>query len=144
MWLVSRSGDLGMIWLCISALLLFWPATRIVGGICVATLLATTCLGEFLLKQIFRRPRPYVTYGPVKLTIPMPSGFSFPSGHTASAMAAARVLATLGPWMAAAAYFYAVLMGLSRIYLKAHYVTDVVAGGAMGFICGGIIRKILL
>ena len=142
MRLVSRSGDWGLAWLFACLILLIWPQNRRVIELCLITLLFTTVLGEGILKHIFRRPRPFVTHGPVHLTIPIPSGFSFPSGHTASSIACARILAMLNPWAAWIAFAYAGLMGWSRVYLKAHYVTDVVAGGVIGLICAEAVRWI--
>jgi undecaprenyl-diphosphatase len=78
------------------------------------------------------------------MTIPAPASFSFPSGHTASSMACARILALLGPWAALPAYAYALLMGCSRVYLRVHYVSDVVAGGLVGLLCGEITRRYIL
>ncbi len=141
MRLISRSGDLGIVWLFVCSVLLFWPEYRRIAQICIAALFFTTLLGEGLLKHIFRRPRPFVTHGPVKLTIPIPTSFSFPSGHTASSIAAARVLSLAGPWIAWAAFFYAGLIAFSRVYLKAHYVTDVVAGGLVGLACAEIVLR---
>ena len=140
MWLVSRSGDWGKIWLAICLFLLYWPQNRRTSEVCMITLLFTTVLGEGVLKRIFRRPRPYVTHGPATLTIPEPNGFSFPSGHTASSVACARILAPLNPWLAAAVYAYAGLMAVSRVYLKVHYVTDVVAGSVIGIICAKLVK----
>ncbi|HCP14265.1 MAG TPA: phosphatase PAP2 family protein [Peptococcaceae bacterium] len=133
---VSRSGNGGAFWLLISAVLLLFESTRQTGGQCIWALLVTTAIGEGLLKHIFRRPRPFVTHGPIHLVIPMPTGFSFPSGHMASSVAAALILSQMGPVPALLATFYATLMGISRIYLKAHYLTDVVVGAVVGFFCG--------
>ena len=132
---ISRSGDWGMIWLCVCVAGMCWPRYRRTVELCMIALLFATVLGEGILKRIFRRQRPYVTHGPVKLTIPTPSSFSFPSGHMASSIACARILSLINPWIAVLAYGYAFLMGLSRVYLKAHYVTDVVAGGLIGLVC---------
>ena len=59
---------------------------------------------------------------------------SFPSGHTTSAFAAAVALGYMRPdwrrWLLAGA----VLIGLSRVLVGAHYPSDVVAGAALGSI----------
>ena len=121
-------------------MLRFWPQNRRVSELCMITLLFTTVLGEGVLKRVFRRPRPFITHGPANLAIPVPNGFSFPSGHTASSMACARILAPIHPLVAVTVYCYAGLMAVSRIYLKVHYVTDVVAGGVIGIVCAEVIR----
>jgi len=86
--------------------------------------------------------------GPVKAAIGRPrppgsliatSGASFPSGHAvASAVTAVGlvlVLAAPGPtrwrWEVRAVAF-ATIMALSRVYLRAHWLSDVVAGGLVG------------
>jgi membrane-associated phospholipid phosphatase len=69
---------------------------------------------------------------------------SFPSGHTSAAFAAATVLSTelsrLHPskrrWFMAAGYGAATLVGLSRMYVNAHWASDVVAGAALGTLSG--------
>lgn len=84
------------------------------------------------LKALYERPRP-------DLPLVETSGFSFPSGHAvvgaAIALSLVVVLVPAGPprrnlKMAAGAF--AVLMGLSRVYLRAHWLSDVVAGVALG------------
>ena len=69
---------------------------------------------------------------------------SFPSGHTSAAFAAATVLSTelsrLHPskrrWLMAGSYGAATLVGLSRMYVNAHWASDVVAGAALGTLSG--------
>lgn len=60
------------------------------------------------------------------------SNASFPSGHSGSAFALAAVLArrwrrTAVPWFA-----LATLVAFSRMYLNRHWLSDVVAGAAIG------------
>lgn len=66
-------------------------------------------------------------------------GSSFPSGHTAGAFAAATVFAKEyrnKPWVKVLAYGSASLIGASRITENKHWVSDVLAGAALGFFSG--------
>jgi len=84
------------------------------------------------LKLLYRRARPVLVDPLVML-----HSFSFPSGHTAGAtlfygvLAAYLVYLTRRPWqrvaVTAAAVALVVLVGLSRVYLGAHYASDVLA-----------------
>jgi undecaprenyl-diphosphatase len=87
-----------------------------------------------VLKGLYDRARP-----PGSLVAT--SGASFPSGHAIAASvtvaAAVIVLVPAGrrvPWGVAAALF-SILMGLSRAYLGAHWLSDAVAGILLGISC---------
>jgi len=90
-----------------------------------------------LLKAWFDRPRPDL--GSV---VALPSSASFPSGHAtagvASLGAAAVLVAERLPSRRARAWLWSVVVvagvavGLSRIALNVHYVTDVLAGWCLG------------
>jgi undecaprenyl-diphosphatase len=57
---------------------------------------------------------------------------SFPSGHTATSVAAAIAFSVLFPryrWVFAG---FAVLIGISRVVIDAHYLSDVLGGAAVG------------
>ena len=69
-------------------------------------------------------------------------GASFPSGHAVatSVTAVAAVIALVPPgrrraWWGVAAVTFSVLMGLSRAYLAAHWLSDAVAGVLLGTSC---------
>jgi undecaprenyl-diphosphatase len=89
-----------------------------------------------LVKEIIHRPRPL---SELVLTL---TTYSFPSGHAAAAtlfygFLATYVIVRLRAWrwrvlVATIAFFVVVLVGLSRIYLRAHYLSDVLAGMAEG------------
>ncbi len=93
-----------------------------------------------LLKILFARPRPTVVS---EMMVNMPPDFSFPSAHTAqtaSFFVAAGLVATRGlpPKTGAAVWLCCGLLiscvGVSRIYLQVHYISDVVAGAILGVV----------
>ena len=63
---------------------------------------------------------------------------SFPSGHTATAVGLAIGLSRLyprGKWLFS---FFAVLAGMQRIQVGVHYLSDTLAGAALGCLVGAI------
>jgi len=71
-----------------------------------------------------------------------PDAFSFPSGHSAAAFAVALAMAGVIPG-APLFVFLAFAIGLSRLYLGAHYPLDVAVGACIGLLCGGLTRMVL-
>lgn len=63
---------------------------------------------------------------------------SFPSGHTATAFAAAEWLRMeyghKSPWIGISGYVVATSVGVLRVYNNRHWVSDVIAGAAIGFL----------
>ena len=60
---------------------------------------------------------------------------SFPSGHTVTAFALATAFSFLYPRLRVPAFLIAVMIGLSRVVVTAHYLSDVIAGVVVGVIC---------
>lgn len=60
---------------------------------------------------------------------------SFPSGHTVTAFALATAFGFLYPRLRVPAFLIAAMIGLSRVVLTAHYLSDVIAGAVVGVIC---------
>ena len=97
---------------------------------------------DFAVKHFVARPRPMDTFIPAYIE----SGYSFPSGHTTSAVALYGFLIFL-LWKSTATTNQKVLgtfvggivilgVGFSRVLLGVHYPSDVFAGAALG--CLGV------
>lgn len=68
---------------------------------------------------------------------------SFPSSHASSSFAVAFSISTYYPEWSIAAYGMATLISYSRVYLDAHYASDVVAGAAVGILGGYLANRYL-
>jgi hypothetical protein len=90
-----------------------------------------------VLKETLGRARPIQNQGRHHFS-PFGGDASFPSGHTTEAFAVASVVAEHydSPWVKAGAYGLAGLVGAARVYRDAHWVSDTLAGAAIGAFIG--------
>lgn len=139
--IVTMLGNHGLVWLCLIAALLLTKKYRRCGGMLLLTLAATFLLGEFILKPIIARPRPFVDNPNVLLLIPPPSGYSCPSNHSSSSFAVATMLCFHHKKAGIAALVLAFLIAFSRIFLFVHYPTDVIFGAILGILCSVLLYK---
>jgi len=146
--LISALGFLGgeMGLLMMALIILFcWKKES---GKRLALLIAAVNSWLPMIKAVVLRPRPYMEYpdrvrgiadagNNAPLTDVAAHGYSFPSMHSASAMALFVFLATeiKKRWMWIVAVVMIFLVGLSRSVTGMHYPTDVLAGWALGLIC---------
>jgi len=135
----THMGDSGLLFIIIAVGLLCFPKTRKAGLTALTALLIGFLLTNQMLKPLVGRPRPWEDIAGL-LPLVEEHSFSFPSGHTTSAFAFAGALLLSLPvkWGKAAALGAAVLMGFSRLYVAAHYPTDVLGGVVIGLLAGWI------
>ena len=138
---LAHSGD-SWFWLAGLALMWvlgnqYWKYRAVVLFIAIVI----TALVVFVVKNLFRRKRPEGEWGQFyRLTDP----HSFPSGHTVRAVMLAVIMLGLGPlWLGVLLLVWAPFVGLARIAMGVHYLTDVLAGAILGLIVGGVVLIIL-
>ena len=140
---VTLSGELGIIWMIIS-FFLFSRTKYTKEAIMVLLAIAlASILGEGIIKHIVKRKRPFIKNNIIKLMISQPGTYSFPSGHTASSFAAATVFIRTDMRLTSLIVAIAVLISFSRLYLRVHYLSDVIGGIILGVFSGTIIVTML-
>ena len=133
---LTHLGDGGILAVVIAAALMISKKYRKVGFTLAFAIILCFLFGNLLLKELIARPRPFIQHPDVRLIIPPPSGYSFPSGHSYYSFAIASVLAKRIKKLAPYAFTLAALIAFSRLYLYVHFPTDVIAGVLFGIIVG--------
>ncbi|BBE31057.1 phosphatase PAP2 family protein [Tepiditoga spiralis] len=139
----TKIGNLGMIWILISLLFLIFKSTRKIGIVSLLSLFFSFIISNLFLKHLIARPRPFTTYD-LKILIPLPKDFSFPSGHASASFASAFgiFLSSNKKSLKWVVITLASLIAFSRIYLSVHYFIDVISGVGIGIFCGYLSIKI--
>ena len=111
------------------AIIVFWCIDKSRGYYIMAVGFVGTLANQFL-KLIFRIPRPWVldeNFTILEQAREAASGYSFPSGHTQSAVGTFGALAytTRNKWVRTAGIIIAILVSFSRMYIGVHTSLDV-------------------
>jgi len=122
------------------------PREKVAGRLGLFAVIAGGLL-VLVLKHLFCRTRP-LAEGAGRFFDDFPclgkgSGLiSFPSGHSVTVFALAYVLSRAYPKGSVPFYGLAILVALSRVYLARHFLSDVVAGAAVGLFAGWIVCRL--
>lgn len=119
-------------------LVLFLIAHRLVAYEIILGTLTLWIVVE-LVKALVRRSRPFIRVAQARIVGYRAGGRSFPSGHTSQAFFMATLMAQhlhAGLWTAFLLYAIALLVGITRMYVGAHYPRDVLAGAILGVAWG--------
>ena len=116
---------------------LFWKVNRAT-AFKITTISLTSVVVMFTIKFLLQRQRPLVPL------IAKVHGYSFPSGHTFSSVTFYGIIGYLiyknikAPalkWiLIVLTYIFIFMIGFSRVYLRLHYASDVIAGFCLGLI----------
>jgi len=133
-WMIcaTRGGD-GWLWYVLGAVILAFGGEERFAAVGAASMAAAAGIAVFLmLKRKAGRRRPYLFEPHCWATLLPPDQFSFPSGHTITAFAVAVSLSHFYPELMFGLYFCALSVAASRILLGMHFLSDVIAGAAIG------------
>src|SRR5690554_81950 len=118
------------------ALTIYWFFNKRVAFKLVFVFISSAIVNE-LLKGIFTRNRPYVEDPTLGVGTPT-HGYSFPSGHAQNTGVLSTVLyknyGNKNRWLKWVLFAAMIIVPLTRMYLGQHYLTDVLAGLALGVV----------
>lgn len=142
MLLITRLGEETAF--LVAALIVFWCIDKNRGYYLMGVGFSGTIINQFL-KLLYKVPRPWVLdpkFHAVEEAIPAATGYSFPSGHSQSAVGNFGSLAMTTKRKALRWIFIAiaVLVPFSRMYLGVHTPRDVIVGSASGLFLVLVLR----
>jgi undecaprenyl-diphosphatase len=141
MYALSELADFSLIWHWIGTARALPTDADIKRAVRLSTVLGAESLTvNWGIKSLFRRVRP-LRDTPHAFQLRQPLTSSFPSGHASAAFTAATLLSDASP-AAPVYYALAALIATSRVYVKIHHASDVVAGVAVGLALGRLARRL--
>ena len=132
MIVATRGGD-GWLWYAFGLILLLCGGERRFAALEAGGLSAAVGIAFFrALKRTSRRKRPCEIEPHCWASILPPDKYSFPSGHAITAFAVAVSVGFFYPYLEISLLAAAFLIAASRIILGMHFLSDVIAGSAIG------------
>lgn len=144
MQFITSLGDAGFLAILVCIVLLCIKKYRRAGAAASLSLILDFIVVNLVLKNLVARTRPYDILEELILITRRPSDLSFPSGHAGACFAVASVLFLCLPRrFGIPAVVTAALISFSRLYVGAHYPTDVLGGMVIGCVTGWIACRLL-
>ena len=136
---ITKLGSGALVWFVLSTVMLLQIKTARTALNIMFALLITLIMGEGIIKHAVKRVRPSEILPEEEQIVDPPKFYSFPSGHTASSFSVVAVtILRCSPWLFVPVFILASAIGFSRLYLRVHYLSDVVAGAILGLTCGSL------
>ncbi|MFF3484285.1 phosphatase PAP2 family protein [Streptomyces sp. NPDC002701] len=107
----------------------------------LASLAAAQLISNGVCKQLVERPRPPKEWIPHDEVEDRPDSSSFPSGHTAAAVAFTAAIIPTWPLAGALCTVPAAMVAVERVQSGAHYPSDVAVGAAIGLSSAWLVRR---
>jgi undecaprenyl-diphosphatase len=147
-WLFLSLSDPDVLWVPGILLGLYWlwlsPREAFVGGAVLAISIGLLDFVGAQLKHLVARPRPCMSISDLHHLQACGKTFSFPSNHAINTATAAAFLQVLYPRSGWISWPVVGVVGVARVYIGAHYVTDVLGGWLIGGLAGAGIAWLLL
>jgi undecaprenyl-diphosphatase len=139
---LSSACDHGVLWHVLGALRAARTGIRVDALRFSGAMVIESFVTNVVVKTAVGRRRPARDDAPMPYGVRVPITSSFPSGHATAAFTAAVLLSRDGRgrtrWFALAA-----VVAASRVYVRLHHASDVVAGSAMGLALGTALRPLV-
>jgi undecaprenyl-diphosphatase len=142
---LSSAADHSLLWLAIAGVREALGKARPGTAVRLAAVLGVeSAVTNVALKSVFGRIRPVLDpalMGPLPWGLRRPVTSAFPSGHATAGFTTAVFLSRADPgppW-----YLIAGLVAFSRVYVRLHHTSDVVAGAALGLAFGLAARRLV-
>jgi undecaprenyl-diphosphatase len=141
---LSSAADHGLLWVAVGAVREASGRGRPGSALRLTAVLAVeSSLTNGPIKALFRRVRPALDAdrsGPLPYGLHRPVTSAFPSGHATTAFTAAAFLARDDP-LGPAYHLLAAAVAASRVYVRLHHASDVLAGVLLGVAFGRVARR---
>lgn len=147
-WLALTLSKPGMLWAPGILLTCYWLwlswREALIGGPLLGGAIGLVDFIGAQIKHLVARPRPCMVLPDIHELQACGKVFGFPSNHAINTATAAAFLHVLYPRSGWISWPLVGLIGLARVFIGAHYVTDVLGGWVFGGLCGAGAAWLLL